>query len=543
MKYLVLALLLFCSIKSFSQERNLFAREDTLRGNITPERAWWDLIHYELEVAIDPDNQFIKGINNVTYKVLKPYQTLQIDLQKPMKLLSAEQNGKDLEIKTDGNAHFISLKAKQKIGSTQEVKLSFEGSPRVAKNPPWDGGWTWQQDAQGKAFDANANQGIGASVWWPNKDHPYDEVDSLDVRATVPKGVMAVSNGRLTDSCDAGDNKQTYHWKVKNPINSYGVNVNIADYAHFDASFQGEKGPLDLDFYVLKENLEKAKVQFKQAAKMLEAFEYWLGPYPFYEDGYKLVEVPYLGMEHQSSVTYGNAYGNGYLGRDLSGSGWGDKFDYIIIHESAHEWFANNITNKDVADMWIQEGFTTYAENLFVDYYYGKKAASEYVLGMRRLILNDRPIIGIYDVDHEGSGDMYFKGANILHTLRQVIDDDEKWREILRGLGKTFYHQTVTSAEVENYINNQLDMDIKPFFDQYLRTVKIPNLEYKIDGSILKYRYTDVVDGFTMPLKVLINKKQQWITPSSIWQQLSIDNGINSFEVIPDFYIHTLGIK
>lgn len=543
MKYLVLALLLFCSIKSFSQERNLFAREDTLRGSITPERAWWDLIHYELEVAIDPDNQFIKGINNVTYKVLKPYQTLQIDLQKPMKLLSAEQNGKDLEIKTDGNAHFISLKAKQKIGSTQEVKLSFEGSPRVAKNPPWDGGWTWQQDAQGKAFDANANQGIGASVWWPNKDHPYDEVDSLDVRATVPKGVMAVSNGRLTDSCDAGDNKQTYHWKVKNPINSYGVNVNIADYAHFDASFQGEKGPLDLDFYVLKENLEKAKVQFKQAAKMLEAFEYWLGPYPFYEDGYKLVEVPYLGMEHQSSVTYGNAYGNGYLGRDLSGSGWGDKFDYIIIHESAHEWFANNITNKDVADMWIQEGFTTYAENLFVDYYYGKKAASEYVLGMRRLILNDRPIIGIYDVDHEGSGDMYFKGANILHTLRQVIDDDEKWREILRGLGKTFYHQTVTSAEVENYINNQLDMDIKPFFDQYLRTVKIPNLEYKIDGSILKYRYTDVVDGFTMPLKVFINKKQQWITPSSIWQQLSTGNGINSFEVIPDFYIHTLGIK
>ena len=276
---------------------------------------------------------------------------------------------------------------------------------------------------------------------------------------------------------------------------------------------------------------------------MLEAFEYWLGPYPFYEDSYKLVEVPYLGMEHQSSVTYGNNYGNGYLGRDLSGSGWGNKFDYIIIHESAHEWFANNITNKDVADMWIQEGFTTYAENLFVDYHYGKKAASEYVLGMRRLISNDSPIIGIYGVDKEGSADMYFKGANILHTLRQLIDNDDKWRQILRGIGKIFYHQTVTSDTIEKYISDQAGMDLDPFFDQYLRTVNIPKLEYKINDKILTYRYSDIVQDFKMPLKITINATTKWITPEASWNKLTNDKTIDSVTVDPDFYIYNEEIK
>ena len=347
-----------------------------------------------------------------------------------------------------------------------------------------------------------------------------------------------MGNGKLIDSTSTKD-KTTFHWAVKNPINNYGISADIADYAHFSEIYEGEKGSLDLNFYVLKKNLKKAKEQFKQVPKMLEAFEYWFGPYPFYEDGYKLVEVPYLGMEHQSNVTYGNAYGNGYLGRDLSGSGWGLKFDYIIIHESGHEWFAHNITNKDVADMWIHESFTTYSENLFVDYFYGKEASSDYVIGMRNAIRNDRPIIGTYGVDHEGSGDMYFKGANILHTLRQLIEDDEKWREILRGLNKEFYHQTVTTAQVENYISEKSGIDLTEFWNQYLRTTMIPELEYTINGNTLKFRYADIVEGFDMPIQIMVNQEKIWIYPAANWNTKSFDEPISEFEIDRNFYIES----
>mgnify|MGYP003644967052 CR=1 FL=1 len=536
-KFPILAILALLTYSSAKSQNRAFTRQDTLKGSITPEREWWDLNHYDLKVKIDPNKKFISGTNIVTYTVLEPNQLLQIDLQAPMKLLSAEQNGQNLSIKTEGNAHFISLNRKQNIGDLNKIMLTFEGNPKVALRAPWDGGWVWTHDKTGNPFIANANQGIGASVWWPNKDHPYDEVDSLNVEATVPKGLIAVSNGRLVDSLQNKDQNTTFFWEVKNPINNYGVNINIADYANFKETYAGEKGKLDLDFYVLKENLEKAQKQFKQVPAMLEAFEYWLGPYPFYEDSFKLVEVPYLGMEHQSSVTYGNKYENGYLGRDLSGSGWGMKFDYIIIHESAHEWFANNITNKDVADMWIQEGFTTYAENLFVDYHYGKEAASEYVTGMRRMIRNDRPLIGIYNVDKEGSGDMYFKGANILHTLRQLVEDDEKWRQILRGLGETFYHQTVSSDQVEKYISKQSGIDLTEFWEQYLRTTMVPVLEYKINDTQLSFRYTEIVDGFDMPVEVTINDKNVWIYPKAGWAEKDCDQKIESFKVDRDFYI------
>ncbi len=537
MKFLLSALLLLFIIQPTFAQNKKFTRQDTLRGSITPERAWWDLIYYDLDVEVFPEKKSLAGSNTVTYKVLQPKQRLQIDLQEPMHLLSATQNGQRLQISSEGSAHFISLPAKQPIGSIHQIKLLFEGKPVVAINPPWDGGWTWQKDSLGKSFIANANQGIGASVWWPNKDHPYDEVDSLDLKVTIPQGLMAVSNGRLVDSISAKAGTMTYHWTVKNPINNYGVNINIADYAHFTDFYNGEKGKLDLNFYVLKQNLSKAKTQFMQVPDMLEAFEYWMGPYPFYKDSYKLVEVPYLGMEHQSSVTYGNNYANGYLGRDLSGSGWGDKFDYIIIHESAHEWFANNITNDDVADMWIQEGFTTYAENLFVDYHFGKKASSEYVLGQRKLIRNDRPIIGIYGVNNEGSGDMYFKGANILNSLRYIIDDDEKWRKILRGIGRTFYHQTVSSAIIENYISEQSGLDLKAFFDQYLRTTKVPKLEYRIEENMVHFRYTNIENGFNAPVDVNINGTIQRILPTEKWKELSFGKNINNFVVNPNFYI------
>ena len=469
----ILFVLMFSNLLLAQRPQREFTRQDTLRGSITAERQWWDLAYYHLDVAVNPSDSTIEGSNTIGYRVLEPSQVMQIDLQPPLELKKAIQDGKELKIRHDGNAHYITLVARQVKGKYYEVKVYYGGHPHVARRPPWSGGFQWEYDDHGNPWIATSNQGLGASVWWPCKDHMYDEPDSMLISVNVPAGLTDVSNGRLRKVEEHDNNTKTYHWFVANPINNYGVNINIADYVHFSEVFEGEKGPLDINYYVLRDNLEKAKKQFKQAPMMLEAFEHWFGPYPFYEDGYKLVEVPYPGMEHQSSVTYGNGFENGFGGRDGSMSGWGMKFDFIIVHESAHEWFANSITYKDMADMWIHESFANYAENLYVEYHFGKEAGTEYVLGTRMGIRNDSPIIGPYDVNASGSGDMYPKGGNMLHTLRQVINDDEKWRSILRGLGEEFYHQTVTTGQIEQYITDKAGINLSRFFDQYLRDYRL----------------------------------------------------------------------
>jgi len=524
-----------CSAQTVTAKKNQFTRQDTLRGSITKERAWWDLNYYHLDVAVFPEQRVISGKNTIHYTVLKPYQIMQIDLQPPLKILKVLQNNESLEFTSEGNAHFIQLKTPQNIGEHYQLTVVYEGPPKVAKRAPWDGGFSWHKDTNGKHFIATSCQGLGASAWWPNKDHMYDEVDSMLISVTNPKGLTNVSNGRLR-ALEEQDSTVTSHWFVSNPINNYGVNINIGDYVNFSEVYEGEKGPLDLDYYVLSYNIEKARTHFQDAPKMMKAFEYWFGPYPFYEDSFKLVEVPYLGMEHQSSVTYGNRYLKGYLGNDLSNTGWGLKFDFIIIHEAGHEWFANNITNKDIADMWIHEAFTAYSENLFLDYYYGEKAAADYVIGTRARIKNDKPLIGHYGVNNEGSGDMYYKGANMLHTLRQLIADDEKWRAILRGLNKTFYHQTVSTQQIEDYLSEASGKDLKAFFNQYLRDTRIPVLEFQLDQGTLAYRYSNIVKGFDMPVELHINGKLQWIYPSNTWKTLAINGTF--FEVKRDYYIH-----
>ncbi len=521
-----------------------FTRADTLIGSITPERAWWDVTHYDLKVTVNPSQKTIKGSNTISYKVLEPNNIMQIDLQTPMKIDKILQDGKEITYTSEGNAHFLKLQKKQIKGSENNITIYFSGKPTEAVRPPWDGGFTWTKDSNGKPFIATSNQGIGSSVWWPLKDHPSEEPDNgVTIAVTTPKDLMDVSNGRLIKVSET-DSTKTWTWQVVNPINAYGVDINIGDYVHWGEKYKGEKGMLDMDYYVLRENEAKAKEQFKQAPKMMEAFEHWFGPYPFYEDGYKLVEAPYLGMEHQSSVTYGNKFKNGYLGRDLSGTGWGLKFDFIIIHESGHEWFANNITNKDVADMWIHEGFTNYSENLYLDYFFGKKASSEYVVGIRKNILNDRPIIGEYNVDNPGSSDMYYKGANILHTLRQLVDNDEKWRNILRGLNKEFYHQTVTTKQVEEYISKESGIDLTAFFDQYLRTTMVPKVEYSLaDGNSLKFRYVDIIENFDMPIIAVVNGKEEWIYPTSEWKTKKFPAAIETVEIKKDFYVNSEEIK
>lgn len=526
-----------------NKETNLFTRQDSLRGSITKERSWWDLKQYRLDVKINPLDSTIIGSNTIKYKVLQEYQLMQIDLQMPLVISRVVQDKKEVNFYREGNVYFIDLIALQKINDTKELTIFYGGKPKVAVNPPWDGGITWSKDSNGNYFIASSCQGLGASVWWPNKDHMYDEVDDMYISVTVPSNLMDVSNGRLLSIKKQKKGTTTYNWYVANPINNYGVNINIGDYVSFSEKYKGEKGILDCSYYVLRDNLAKAKKQFKEVPRMLKAFEYWFGPYPFYKDGYKLVEAPYLGMEHQSSVTYGNGYANGYKGHDLSGTGWGLKFDFIIVHESGHEWFANSITNKDIADMWIHESFTNYSESLFLEYYYGKEAAYAYIRGTRNNVLNDKPIIGNYNVNNEGSADMYYKGGNMIHTLRQLVNDDQKWRAILRGLNTTFYHQTVTTKQIEDYLSEATKMDLTSFFNQYLRDTRIPVFEYYFENNNLMYHWSNCVSDFNMPIKITVNGVEKYLKPQTNWKTEANVEDNSKLISTPDFYVSAKHIR
>jgi aminopeptidase N len=438
------------------------------------------------------------------------------------------------------------ISKKSKKSSSTDASLNeisnlivyYHGQPRKARNAPWDGGFVWKKDKAGNPWIAVACQGFGASVWYPCKDYQGDEPDSAEMRFTIPSDLISISNGRLRSEKNNDNGTSTYDWAVVNPINNYDITFYIGKFAHFDEIYKGEKGNLTMDYWVLDSNLTKAKSQFNDAPRMMKAFEYWFGPYPFYKDGYKLVDAPYLGMEHQSAIAYGNHYKMGYSGKDLSHTGWGMKWDFIVVHESAHEWFGNNITSKDLADMWIHESFANYAEALFTEYYYGKKAADEYVIGVRKNISNDKPIIAHYGVNEEGSGDMYYKGGNMIHTIRQIINNDEKFRNILRGLGKTFYHQTVTSKQVEDYISKQSGINFSKVFDQYLRTIQVPVLEYKKVNGTIYYRWTNCVDHFNMPLKIYNDKgKLIFIHPTAVFQKAPKE--VSEIKVDENFYVNT----
>jgi aminopeptidase N len=497
-----------------------FTHADTLRGSNGPGRAWWDAAFYDLHVAISPGDSSIRGYNAITYRVLGPAKEMQIDLQVPLEVDSILQDRQRLQFRRDGNAFFVALTAPQETGARKTVTVHYHGKPRAASRPPWDGGFIWQRDSLGNRWIATANEGLGASVWWPNKDYLADEPDSQRIAITVPDSMTDVSNGRLRSTKHNADGTTTYEWFVTEPINNYDVEVNAGQYAHFADEYQGERGKLTLDFWPLAYHVDTAKIQFKQVKPMLACFEHWFGPYPWYKDGYKLIEAPHLGMEHQSGVAYGNHFKNGYSGRDLSGTGWGMKWDFIIVHESAHEWWGNNLTDKDAADMWIHESFANYAEGLYAECQDGKQAGAEYMIGSRRNIKNDGPIIGTYGVNSEGSGDVYYKGGNMLHTIRQLIDDDEKWRGILRGLQSTFWHQTVTGAQVQAYINAHAGIDLTKVFQQYLTTPNIPVLEYKVAGTTLSYRWASVVPGFAMPVRAAVGDTSSFMLlhPTETWK-------------------------
>ena len=563
--FLSFGLFQFASAQSF-EKKPLFTHADTLRGSLNPNRTWWDVLRYDLTVKPDFNSKTIEGRTVIEFKTVynvvslphdkaEEYFKMQIDLQQPLIIDSIKKDieivkynpktkttvhekyiSKNLKFERTGNIALVQLEWEYRLkeqGTKDSIIVYYHGKPREAVTPPWDGGWIWKNDAQGRPWMSVACQGLGASVWYPCKDHQSDEPDDgASLTMIVPDSLKAVANGRLIEvkSELSNENNQTtnikhltaYKWAVKNPINNYLIIPSIGKYVNFTDTVMGEKGKLDMSYWVLDYNLDKAKEQFKQAKLMMHAFEYWFGPYPFYEDSYKLVESPHLGMEHQSATAYGNKYGNGYLGRDLSGTGWGLKWDYIIIHESGHEWFANNITTKDIADEWVHEGITDYSETLFTEYYYGVEAGNDYNYGQRSGIYNREPIIGSYEVNKRGSGDRYPKGANLMHTIRHSIHNDELFRQILRGLNKTFYHQTVTSQQVEEFISQQAGFNYKNVFDQYLRNISIPVLEFYKDSASasISYRYTNSINGFNLPITITTSAKK--ILATTTWQTSSL---------------------
>ncbi|MGN8072178.1 M1 family metallopeptidase [Mucilaginibacter sp. 22184] len=525
------------------QEKEKYTHADTLRGSLSPLRSCYDINYYHLDVKVNIDQRFISGSNQFKFTATEDFAKLQFDLFANLNVDKVVYKGKTLPYTREANAVFVTFPQPIAKGSKDEFTVYYSGKPTVAVNAPWDGGLVFKKDSLGKPWVATACEGIGASIWWPNKDHLSDEVDSMMISISVPKGLKDVSNGRLRKVTPLKDGYTRFDWFVANPINNYDVTANIGDYTHFSDTYDGEKGKLTLDYWVLPASLAKAKKQFTENVKpMLKAFEHWFGPYPFYEDGYKLVETPHLGMEHQSATAYGNHYLNGYLGYDMSSTGWGLKWDYIIVHESGHEWFGNNITGKDLADMWIHESFTCYSESLFIENNWGKKAGQEYNKGLRSGISNDSPIVGVYNVNKEGSGDMYPKGAVLLNMVRTIINDDEKWRGILRGLNKTFYHQTVTYDQVVNYITEQSGKKLLPVFDQYLHYKNLPTLEFAIrDGKLLSRWIADAT-GFTMPVLVRVKGGEyQFITPTTRFSPVAIEGAsIDNIEV--DTFNYYIGI-
>ena len=543
-----LSCLLFCcliaTIAAAQGKLPTFTRADSLLGsNVSPMRTCYKINYYHLDVRVDVDAQALSGSNQFVFTATRNFKHLQFDLYANLNIAQVLYKGRPVKYSRELGAVFLNFADTIKQGSRDTFTVFYSGKPTIAKKAPWEGGMVFATDSTKKPWVGVACESAGASIWWPCKDQRADEPDSMLISIGVPNGLKDVSNGRLRSVIDQKNGYTQYNWFVNSPINHYDVTLNIADYTHITDTYTGEAGLLTLDYWVLPNDKDKAANQFARNVKpMLKAFEHWFGPYPFYADGYKLVETPYLGMEHQSAIAYGNKFLNGYLGHDRSATGWGLKWDYIVIHESAHEWFGNNITGKDAADMWIHESFADYAEAIYVEAQSGKLAGQQYVHGLRGGIENDEPIIGAYNVNHEGSADMYNKGSNLLNMIRVATNNDDVWQQILRGLNKTFYHQTVTTADVITYINKKTGINFTPVFNQYLRYNTIPVLEFCVKNKVLLCRWVANAEGFALPVKVrLKGGDYKFISPTTSFTKVDLP-GANKDNIEVDTFNYYIGV-
>ena len=537
MKFKILGFVFLMSVSCFQSLAQLmdgqpavFTQKDSLRGTLSSFRNCYDVTYYHLAVKINVEAKTIQGSNSISFKCLTDFEEFQIDLFENLNIDQILFQGKALTFKRVYNAVFVKFPNTLLKGQQEKITVFYSGAPTIAKKAPWDGGIVFSKDENGEPWVAVACQGFGASCWWPNKDHQSDEPDSMLISITCPDPLLNISNGRLRSVVKQSDGYSQYNWFVANPINNYDVTFNIGNYVHFTDTYPSpiKNQNLTLDYWVMKSNEAKAKKQFEQVKPMLAIFENRFGPYAFYEDGYKLVESPYLGMEHQSCVAYGNGYKNGYRGFDLSGSGEGKKFDYIIIHESAHEWWGNSLTSYDIADMWIHEGFGQYAEAVYLEDMYGKASAAKYLNGLKRGVGNKETIIGPYGVNQEGAGDMYAKGALFLNTLRSVIHNDTIWWDIVKSLQLKYARKNISTQDVLSLMNEKSKMDLSAIFHQYLNVASLAKLNVQLktskSGLNVSYSWDCATKDFDMPITIFIKGKAVIIQPKANEQNLFYAN-------------------
>jgi len=528
---------------------------DVLRGEYGRYRANNDLLFYHLDIRVDPEKKFLSGKNTIRFKMLKDDNRIQLDLYDNLSIdeivfepgsnvLSPHPGDPTtklsdptlLKYTRDSGAVFVDFPQKLKAGRSYTIDFHYSGTPQTIGR---FGGFTFSKDPAGRPWIFTACEGEGASIWWPNKDQWKDEPDSMRISVAIPSNLTDVSNGKFLGKADLGDGYTRWDWLVQYPINNYDVSLNIGNYVHFDDRL----GDLSLDFYALPEDLDKGKKQFAQARGMLEAYQHYFGDYPFKKDGYKLIQAPYSGMEHQSAVTYGNHFANGYLERDWTGVGISPKFDFIIIHESGHEWFGNSVTAADRSDMWIHEGWTTYLECLYVEYMFGKDDGLKYTNGYQAKVRNQQPIIAPRGVNATPPQDQYFKGALFINTLRSIVNDDKRWWALLRDFYQHFKYQTIMTEDIVAYFNQKTGRNLTPIFDQYLRHTAIPVLELIFDDSAkaVHYRWQADEPGFAMPVRVGTKERWQIIQPTTDWQEMKLESKKEDFQVATDLYY--VGVK
>jgi len=554
MKNILTFLVILCAFNAFAQPNffanNKFTEADTLRGMLRPERTCFDVTFYDINLNVDIEKQFIGGFVDVEYTILNDFRTLQLDLFENMRILSITSNNQSLLFRRQYNAVFVDFPVLQKQGAAGKLRVQYEGKPQVAENAPWDGGFVWSKDKNDKPWVGVACEGTGASLWWPCKDHLSDEPDSVMIRLTIPSNLTAVANGNLKAKTNNNNGTTRFDWLISYPINTYNVTVNIADYANFKETYtalDGEK--LELDYHVLAYNLERAKKHFQQVPKVLACYERFFGKYPFWRDGFGMVETPYLGMEHQGAIAYGNYYMRGYLGGMIPKN---MNWDYIIVHETGHEYFGNSVSCKDIAEYWIHESFTTYMEALYVECAYNYEEAVAYLMTQRPFINNSQPIVGPLNVNFEGwtSSDQYYKGAWMLHTLRHAINDDEMWFDLLRSFYNRFALSNITTQDFIGFVNQCLKKDFTPILEQYLYYPNIPTLEFRVKAQgkqkvKLEYRWLSDVADFNMP--ILVGKKgaYQMIYPTKDWKQIVLTNvKIADFKIATElFYVNTSQVQ
>ncbi|HTN39320.1 MAG TPA: M1 family metallopeptidase [Arachidicoccus sp.] len=535
-----LLILLFSTIfnapKATAQKLHLCSESQP--ENLSLYYKWWNLLHYTIDIQPDYQSKSIQGTNKIRFVALQEGQVVQIDLQSPMEISHVGWNKVALAYKRIKDAYLITFPRKIRKGEVNSIEIIFHGKPIESHKPPFDNGWIWQKDKKNNPWISIACEGSGASIWLPCKEVLYDEPDNgVLFNINVPDSLVAVANGRLIQKIKHRCGTTSYQWKVVSPINNYNIVAYIGKYKTWHQNHLGKAGNLDCDFWVLNDNVNKAKLHFKQVDTMLNCFEYWLGKYPFYKDGYKIVEAPMPGMEHQSAIAYGNKFENGYNGYDISTTGWGLKWDFILVHESSHEWFGNSITSCDNSNTWLHEGFAKYMETIYTDYVFGKAAGNAYAIGTWKKIKNDEPIIG------NNTSDRYYKGSAMLHIIRQIIGD-AKFRGWLHQLNLSFYHATVNTEQVLDNLNKFTGQDFTKIFEQYLHTIQVPELAYYFDKNLYYFRWTNCVANFSMPVKIQIGKERQIILPTAKWNKITIKSSDrNTIIVDSNLYINSYRSK